>query len=131
MSTIKGLTIWHDFVKNRSTDGLDDFIDDDAILYSPVVFKPIEGKFMVTMYLIAASEIIANDNFEYVREVCDEENAMLEFVTEIDGITVEGVDMIKFTDKGKLKEIKVMLRPLKAVNIVHQKMGEYLEKMKS
>lgn len=131
MSTLKGLETWHDFVKNKNHENLSDFIDDDAVLYSPVVFKPIEGGFMVGMYLMAAAEIIANNNFKYVRQVCDSENAMLEFITEINGITVEGIDMIKFTNEGKLKEIKVMIRPLKAVNIVHQKMGEYLQKKNS
>ncbi len=129
MKTLAGLETWHEFVKNKNHENLSDFLDDDAVLYSPVVFTPVEGSFMVGMYLIAAGEIIANTHFRYVREVCDEENAFLEFVTEIDGITVEGIDMIKFTKEGKLKEIKVMLRPLKAVHIVHQKMGEYLQKM--
>lgn len=131
MSTLNGLETWHNFVKTRNIEDLDDFIDDEVILYSPVVFTPIEGKFMVMMYLIAASQIIANDKFEYVREVFDKENGVLEFITKIDGITVEGVDMVRFTEEGKLKELKVMLRPLKAVNIVHQKMGEYIEKMNS
>ena len=131
MSTLKGLDTWHDFVINNNYDNLSDFIDESAILYSPIVFKPIEGSFMVQMYLMAAAKIIGNENFKYVREVCDAENAMLEFVTEINGISVEGIDMIKFTKEGKLKEIKVMIRPLKAVNIVHEKMGEYLQKMGS
>ena len=131
MKTVNGLETWHKFVKTRSTDGLSDFIADDAVLYSPVVFTPIEGQFMVSMYLMAASQIIANDNFKYVREVCDDTNAFLEFETEIDGITVNGIDMIQFTEEGKLQEIKVMIRPLKGVNIVHQKMGEYLQKMNS
>lgn len=131
MKTLKGLDTWHDFVINKNHDNLSDFIDENATLYSPIVFTPIKGSFMVGMYLMAAAEIIGNSNFKYVREVCDSENAMLEFVTKINGISVEGIDMIKFTKQGKLKEIKVMIRPLKAVNIVHEKMGEYLEKMKS
>lgn len=131
MNRTKGLDIWHQFVKTRNNDGLSDFIADDAVLYSPVVFTPIEGNFMVSMYLMAASEIIANNSFKYVREVCDDTNAFLEFETEIDGIIVNGIDMLKFTEDGKLQEIKVMIRPLKGVNIVHQKMGEYLQKMQS
>ena len=131
MSTLKGLDTWHNFVKNKNYEDFSDFIDDDAILYSPIVFTPIKGSFMVGMYLMAAAEIIGNGSFKYVREVCDNENAILEFETEINGITVEGVDMIKFTKDGKLKEIKVMVRPLQAVNVVHEKMGEYLKKMNS
>ena len=129
MSNLKGLATWHEFVKNKNYENLNDFLDENAVLYSPIVFKPIKGSFMVGMYLMAAAEIIGNGSFKYVREVCDAESAILEFETEINGIIVEGVDMIRFTPNGKLKEIKVMIRPLKAVNIVHQKMGEYLEKM--
>ena len=130
MQNLVGLDTWHKFVNERNIHELNSFISDDVTLFSPVVFKPIKGKFMVTMYLQAAAEIIANDNFKYVREVVDKQNAILEFETEINGLSVNGVDMLQFTKDGKLKEIKVMIRPIKGVNIVHQKMAEYLEKIK-
>lgn len=130
MQNLVGLDTWHKFVNERNIHKLNSFISDDVTLFSPVVFKPIKGKFMVTMYLQAAAEIIANDNFKYVREVVDKQNAILEFETEINGLSVNGVDMLQFTKDGKLKEIKVMIRPLKGVNVVHQKMAEYLEKIK-
>lgn len=130
MQNLVGLDTWHKFVNERNIHELNSFISDDVTLYSPVVFKPIKGKFMVTMYLQAAAEIIANDSFKYVREVVDKQNAILEFETEINGLSVNGVDMLQFTKDGKLKEIKVMIRPLKGVNVVHQKMAEYLEKIK-
>lgn len=130
MEDLKGLKTWHKFITDRDSDTLDNFIAEDAKLYSPVVFKPVEGKFMVSMYLKAASKIIANDKFRYVNEVVNSKNAILEFETEINGIWVNGVDMLEFTKEGLLKEIKVMIRPLKGIQIVHQKMGEYLEKLK-
>lgn len=129
MNQSKGLITWHQFITNRDLSVLDDFLADDVILYSPVVFTPIEGKFFVKMYLIAAEQIIANKSFEYVNEISRENNTILEFKTEIDGITVEGVDMITFNEKNQLQSIKVMVRPLKAMTIVHQKMGEFLEQM--
>ncbi|MBQ4820152.1 nuclear transport factor 2 family protein [Aquimarina sp. MMG016] len=130
MSNSKGLALWHQFVENRDTTKLDDLIADKAVLYSPVVWTPLQGKNIVSTYLIAACKIIATEDFTYVREVADHEHAILEFSTVIDGISVEGVDMLQFNDQGKLTEIKVMVRPLKAMNIVHQKMGEFLAKMK-
>ena len=130
MGTLNGLTKWHEFVENKDLAKLDEFIDENATLYSPVVWTPVKGKKMVYLYLIAAGEIIANKNFKYVRELTNENEAVLEFSTEIDGIIVEGVDMIVFTKEGKLKEIKVLIRPLQAVHKVHEKMGEYLLKMK-
>ena len=126
-----GLQTWHEFIQSRDLNKLDEFLADDVILYSPVVFTPIEGKFFVKMYLMAAEQIIANDQFEYVRELSSENDAFLEFKTTIDGITVEGVDMIRFNEQGQVQSLKVMLRPLKAVNKVHEKMGEFLEKMNS
>ena len=129
MNQSKGLRTWHQFIKNRDLSLLDDFLADDAILYSPVVFTSIEGKFFVKMYLMAAEQIIANESFEYVNEVSKDNYSVLEFKTKIDGVIVEGIDMITFDDEGKLKSLKVMVRPLKAMNIVHQKMGEFLQKM--
>ena len=126
-----GLHTWYEFIQTRDLNKLDEFLADDVILYSPVVFTPIEGKFFVKMYLMAAEQIIANDQFEYVRELSSENDAFLEFKTTIDGITVEGVDMIRFNEQGQVQSLKVMLRPLKAVNKVHEKMGEFLEKMNS
>lgn len=127
----KGLESWHQFIQTRDLSKLDEFLADDVILYSPVVFTPIEGKFFVKMYLMAAEQIIANKHFEYVRELSSDHDAFLEFKTTIDDITVEGIDMIHFNEQGQVQSLKVMLRPLKAVNKVHQKMGEFLEKMNS
>ncbi|SHI93415.1 nuclear transport factor 2 family protein [Aquimarina spongiae] len=126
MATSQGLALWHQFVEERNTAGLDQLIADDAVLHSPVVWTPQKGKMIVSLYLTAAATIIATPHFKYVREITNSEHAILEFVTEIDGITVEGVDMLTFDDEGKLKDIKVMIRPLKAIQIVHQKMGEFL-----
>ena len=129
MNKSEGLATWHQFIADRDLTLLDDFLAEDVVLYSPVVFTPIEGKFFVKMYLRAAEQIIANEHFQYVSELTDGMNAVLEFHTEIAGITVEGVDMITLNAEGKLQALKVMVRPLKAIQIVHQKMGEFLEQM--
>ena len=131
MNQSKGLKTWHQFIGDRDVSLLDDFLDDDVVLYSPVVFTPVKGKFFVKMYLMAAEQVIANNNFEYVSEISQNNATVLEFKTKIEDITVEGVDIITFSEEGKLKALKVMVRPLKAMTIVHQKMGEFLEKMNS
>ncbi len=129
MNNQKGLALWHQFVSNRDVSGLGELIADDAVLHSPVVWTPQKGKKIVGIYLTAAASIIANEHFKYVREVSSDEHSILEFTTEINGVTVEGVDMLTFDQDGKLKDIKVMIRPLKAIQVVHQKMGEFLERM--
>ena len=68
-----------------------------------------------------------NPTFRYVREIVGPSDAMLEFETDIEGVLVNGVDLIKWNDAGQIVEIKVMLRPLKAINIIHQRMVAMLQ----
>jgi hypothetical protein len=85
----------------------------------------------VVAYLSAAGQTLGNDSFEYVRELVDGENAMIEFKTEMDGIEVNGIDLIRFDQDGMIVDFKVMVRPLKAVNKVWEQMGAMLERMKA
>jgi SnoaL-like domain len=120
------IDLWHKLASKRDTRGLDDLLADDAVFHSPVVHTPQVGKAITKKYLAAAFQVFFNATFRYVREVRGERDAVLEFQVELDGITVNGVDMIKWNDSGKITEFKVMLRPLKAVNLIHQKMGAML-----
>jgi hypothetical protein len=117
---------WHDIVRTHDASGLGELLGDDVVFFSPVVHTPQAGKAVTTMYLSAAVRVFGNESFKYVREIVGENDAVLEFETEIDGITVNGVDMIKWNDEGKLVEFKVMVRPLRAINLIFQKMGEML-----
>jgi hypothetical protein len=80
------------------------------------------------MYLSAAFVVFFNDTFKYVREVVNDTETLLEFEVEIDGILINGIDLISWNDEGKIISFKVMLRPLKAVNLIHQKMATLLMK---
>ncbi len=128
MTQMHPLEKWHQLVKARDIDGLDELLADDVIFYSPVVFTPQNGKMLTTLYLAGAMEILGSEKFRYVREVVGAQDAVLEFETELDGIYINGVDMLKWNDAGQLTEFKVMLRPLKAIQLVHQKMAELLQK---
>jgi hypothetical protein len=121
------IEMWHHLVENRDTRGLDALLADEAVFYSPVVHTPQVGKAITKKYLVAAFHVFFNESFRYVRELKGNREAILEFEVKLDGITVNGVDMIKWNDAGKITEFKVMLRPLKAVNLIHQKMGEMLQ----
>ncbi|MDY0360856.1 MAG: nuclear transport factor 2 family protein [Desulforegulaceae bacterium] len=121
---------WHALVKSKDPKELDKILSNEVVFYSPVVHTPQEGKEITTLYLSAALYVFVNDSFHYVREVVSENNAVLEFETEIDGIKVNGVDMISWDENGKIISFKVMLRPLKAINLIHKMMGEMLEKIK-
>jgi hypothetical protein len=120
------LETWHNIVHEKDAAGLSELLSNDVVFYSPVVHTPQVGKTITTKYLAAALHVFFNDTFRYVREVVGEHDAVLEFETEIDGIIVNGVDMIKWNEVGEIIEFKVMIRPLKAINLIHQKMGEML-----
>lgn len=123
---------WHTFLDTRNPIILDELLADDVIFYSPIVWAPQEGKQITKLYLMAAMEVFGGENsdFKYVKQIVDNNQFILEFVTLIDGVTVNGVDMIELNDDGKIISFKVMIRPLKAINKVHEKMGEMLERLK-
>jgi hypothetical protein len=98
-----------------------------VVFHSPVVHTPQAGRAVTTQYLAAAFQVFFNASFRYVREVIGPRDAVLEFQVEIDGITVNGVDMIRWKDEGRITDFKVMIRPLKAINLIHQKMGAMLQ----
>ncbi|WP_324828949.1 nuclear transport factor 2 family protein [Qipengyuania zhejiangensis] len=132
MSAREGLKRWHEVIDGGSSlDALSAIIHEDAVFHSPVVHTPQRGRPIVVAYLHAAGDTLGNDSFEYVRELVDGENAMLEFKTEMDGIMVNGIDLIRFDEDGMITDFKVMVRPLKAVNKVWEKMAAQLEKQKA
>ncbi len=121
---------WHNLLTSGDIVGLDSLLAENAVFHSPILHKPQVGKALTHMYLSAAFIVFYNDTFTYVREVVADNDAVLEFQVEIDGIIVNGVDMIKCDDTGKIIDFKVMIRPLKAVHLIQQKMLDMLERMK-
>lgn len=122
------LHAWHDLVRTRNTQGLDSLLADEVVFHSPVVHTPQVGKAITARYLGAAFHVFFNESFRYAREIVGAHDAALEFQVEIDGIAVNGIDLIKWNDAGRVVEFKVMIRPLKAINLIHQKMGAMLQK---
>ncbi|MBX7235892.1 MAG: nuclear transport factor 2 family protein [Caldilineales bacterium] len=124
---IDALASWHELIRSRNLSSLDQLLAEEVVFYSPVVYKPQAGKMLTMLYLYAAFEVFLNDSFRYVRQVSGPRDAVLEFQVEIDGIEVNGVDMLKWDDEGRIVEFKVMVRPLKAINLIQQKMAEMLQ----
>ena len=122
------LELWHDIISQRDPGRLDDILAPDCVFYSPVVHTPQEGRELTRWYLTGAMHVF-NDSFHYVKEVVTPEHAVLEFQCDMDSILVNGVDIISFNEEGKIKEFKVMVRPLKAMNLLHQRMRSMLEEL--
>jgi SnoaL-like domain len=125
----RALSTWHHLMQSRNPKGIAALLADDVVFYSPVVHTPQKGKPITNQYLVAAFHVFYNETFRYVRETVGTSGAVLEFEVSIDGIHVNGVDMIQWNEDDHITEFKVMLRPLKAVNLIHQKMGEMLGKL--
>ena len=133
---------WHDYLRGQLPGGLDELLDDDVVFFSPIVFTPQEGKAITTLYLQAAGQTLPGDpptesttaaspsGFRYTKTVMDGDTAVLEFETTVEGKYVNGVDIIRCNDAGRIVEFRVMIRPLQAVNLVHQQMAAMLESMK-
>ena len=124
---VNALDEWHRIVRERDPDGLDDLLADDVVFHSPVVHTPQSGKPITAMYLAAAVIVLGQPSFRYVREIVGATEAVLEFVVDIDSIEVNGVDLIRWNEQGRIVDFKVMVRPLKAINLIHQKMAAVLQ----
>lgn len=121
---------WHELVKTRDPAALDALLSERAVFHSPVLHTPQVGKAITAQYLGAAFLVFFNESFRYVREIRGPRDAMLEFQVELDGISVNGVDLISWDEDGKIVDFKVMLRPLKALDVVQQKMAAMLKAKK-
>ena len=128
MSTHHGIAAWHAYMESGGDPALlSALLSEDAVFHSPVVHTPQIGKAKVMMYLLSAAKVLGNDSFSYVREIVDGNEAMLEFTADIDGILVNGIDLIRFDESRKIIDFKVMVRPLKAVNKLWEMMAAQLQ----
>ena len=120
------LARWHAVAASRDHDAIYALLADDAVFESPVVHTPQRGRAITAKYLTGASFVLGGEGFAYVGEWRSDTGAVLEFENEIDGIKLNGVDIITFADDGRITNFKVMVRPLKAINLLHRLMGEQL-----
>jgi hypothetical protein len=127
--TKPALTKWYNYMKFHDLTALRDLLHEDAVFESPVVHTPQQGRDVTFKYLASAEKVLGGPGFKYVGEWHSANGAVLEFENQIEGITINGVDIITFTDDGeRIAHFKVMVRPLKAINLLHRLMGEQLAK---
>jgi hypothetical protein len=139
---------WHQHLRGSYEPGLEDLLHDDCVFLSPIVFSPQRGKTLTMLYLNAAGATLGDPpaessdqpakdenskdvKFHYIKEVVSGNHAVLEFEQTLDGKYINGVDILTCDDEGKIIEFKVMIRPLQAVNLMHQKMAAMLKKMEA
>jgi len=120
---------WHRIVSMQDPSGLNDLLADDAVFYSPVAYTPQRGREVTARFLSAALRVFFNPSFRCVQKIVGPSEGLFEFETQIDGIMVNAVDLLKWNSDGRVVEFKVMVRPLKALNLTHQRMAAMLESM--
>ena len=121
---------WHHMVRHRDHSDLAEILTDDCVFLSPVVHTPQVGRDLAVWYLTGAMHVF-NESFHYTKEVVSPPHAVLEFECTVDGILINGVDIITFADDGRICEFRVMVRPLKAMQMLHGKMAAMLEELKA
>lgn len=124
--TARGLQGWHDYMAAGDVAGLRDLLHPDAVFESPVVHTPQRGREITFQYLASAAKVLGGEGFRYVGEWRNDTGVVLEFVTEIEGIRINGVDIMTFDADGLITHFKVMVRPLKAINLLHGLMARQL-----
>jgi len=120
---------WHDYLKTHDAAALWELLHRDAVFESPVVHTPQRGRQITFKYMASAAKVLGGPGFKYVGEWRNDLGAVLEFETEIERIRINGVDIITLSDDlSQIQHFKVMIRPLKAINLLHRLMGEQLAK---
>lgn len=119
---------WHEIVATRDRGALDELLDDDVVFQSPAVHTPQHGKALARRYLEAALQVLGSRHFRYVGEWSGDRSAVLEFETVVDGLQVNGVDLIHWNAAGRIVRFKVMIRPVKALQAVIPRMVEALQR---
>ena len=123
------LDAWYAYMKSHDHKALWDLLDPDAVFESPVVHTPQRGRDITFKYLAGAEQVLGGPGFTYVGEWRNDSGAVLEFTTELEGVAINGVDILTFNAVGdRITHFKVMIRPLKAINLLHRLMGEQLAK---
>src|SRR6202162_1349757 len=122
---------WYGYMKSHDHAALWDAIHPDAVFESPVVHTPQHGRDITFKYLSSAVKVLGRPGFSFVGEWRSERGAVVEFEGEIDGIRINGVDMITVGDDGRITHFKVMVRPLKALNLLHRLMGRNWDRRSS
>ena len=115
---------WHEFVETQNAEILEEILAEDVKFHSPFVWKPKDGKAAAIKILTTVATVF--EDFRYVREIIDEQNAALEFEARVGDLTLRGVDLIQVANDGKIIDFEVMVRPANALQALGMEMGKRL-----
>lgn len=112
---------FRDLIESGDVSGLESLLAPEVRFTSPVAFKPYDGVPLVAAILRGAFRVF--EDFTYVREVSDGSDSVLEFTATVNGLAINGVDIIHVNADGLIDDFKVMVRPLSAATALSERMA--------
>jgi hypothetical protein len=118
----QNLKQWHRFVATADEALLTSLLAENVVFHSPALQSPIQGRDAAVLVLTTVVKIFENFNYRrnFIAGPCD---AALEFSANVGKWKLKGLDLITFNDAGELVEFEVMIRPLKALQVLAEEMG--------
>lgn len=117
---------WHGYMETGDPVALNALLVDDVVFESPAVHTPQRGRELTAKYLLAAYRVLGGPDFRYEGEWRADGSAVLEFACVVDGMQVNGVDIIRWDADGRITGFKVMMRPIKGLQAVIPRMAAVL-----
>lgn len=111
--------------ESKDFSAVDRILTPDVSFRSPAVFKPYEGIETVGMILGAVVQVF--EDFRYTDQTEDGDVATLAFSARVGDRELEGIDLLRFDEDGKVRELAVYVRPLSGLNALAEAMGRKLE----
>jgi hypothetical protein len=115
-------------VEAENPEALTDALAEDVVFRSPVVFKPYEGKPLVSTILVEGAMKVFED-FRYMDQLENGDAAALIFSARVGDRQVDGLDLLRFDEAGKVCELMVMARPMSGLNALADAMGRQFERL--
>ena len=115
-------------VESMDTAAVPDVLAEDVAFRSPVVFKAYEGRDVVGLILTEGAMKVFSD-FRYTDRFEEGDAAALIFEARVGDREVQGMDLLRFDDDGKVRELTVMVRPMSAMHALAEAMGREFERL--
>ena len=114
-------------VLSGDEEALSAVLADDVVFRSPAVFKPYQRRETTTVVLRAVAKVFEDFRYDDCFEGSDGE--VLLFSARVGDRELNGIDLLRFDDEGKVRELTVMIRPLSGLTALVEAMGHELERM--
>jgi len=96
----------------------------EVVFRSPAVFKPYSGLEAIGVILKTVADVF--EDFRYVDQVETGDTAVLIFEARVGDRELNGVDVLRCDEDGRIAEMMVMIRPASGLMALGEEMGRRL-----